>query len=168
MMRYVRDNPLRLWVKQQQPERFHVISGIEVDGHPVSVMGNLFLLDAPEFVFVQCSRRLTTDEIQRQCAQALCCGGRGAVLISACISPGEKFIMQAAFEMGYPVILLLENGFAPRQKPAGRQFQACAEGRLLLVAPWPHHNDRRPITRTQCLALNALAQAISQRKVKRP
>ena len=57
--------------------------------------------------------------------------------------------------------ILIENGFSPFQKPSGRQFEACSQGRLLLVAPWPHHDDYRKITRAQCDALNALARHIS-------
>ena len=86
---------------------------------------------------------------------------QGAVLVSPCISHGEKEVMGCAFEAGYPIILLLENGFSPYQKPSGRQFDACSEGRLLLVAPWPHHDDYRKITRAQCEALNALSRDIS-------
>ena len=86
----------------------------------------------------------------------------GAVLVSPCISPGEKEAMGTAFEAGYPMILLLENGFSPYQKPGGRQFEACSQGRLLLIAPWPHHDDYRKITKRQCEELNALARQISE------
>ncbi|MFZ4397200.1 MAG: hypothetical protein ACOYOU_16415 [Kiritimatiellia bacterium] len=43
----------------------------------------------------------------------------GAVLVSPCISPGEKEIARAALEAGRPLIVLLENGFAPLYKPRG-------------------------------------------------
>lgn len=85
----------------------------------------------------------------------------GAVLVSPCISPGEKEVMRRAFLAGVPQIVLLENGFAPMQKPSGQRFDACSEGRLLLVAPWEHHNEQRAITREQCLALNRLADEIT-------
>jgi hypothetical protein len=82
------------------------------------------------------------------------------VLVSPCISPGEKEVSRAALTEGLPLVVLLENGFAPGWKPPGAWFKACAEGRLLLLAPWPHHAEKRPITRAQCLALNALAERI--------
>ena len=81
------------------------------------------------------------------------------------ISPGEKEIMRRAFEAGFPQIILLENGISTMQKPSGRQFDACAEGRLLLLSPWEHHNDYRAITREQCLQLNALASKICEWEV---
>ncbi|MBR1725204.1 MAG: transposase [Muribaculaceae bacterium] len=158
---YVQDNPRRLWVKRNRPEWFTARRGIVIGSHTVTVMGNAFLLDYPYKVMVQCSRSLTEGDIVAACDQYLSLASAGAVLVSACISPGEKAVMRRAFEAGCPQIVLLENGFAPMQKPSGRQLDACAEGRLLLVAPWEHHNERRVITREQCLALNALAAEIA-------
>ena len=41
---------------------------------------------------------------------------------------------------------------------------AYAHGRLLLLAPWPHQNERVPLTRAMCLALNKMAEDIVHRK----
>ena len=86
---------------------------------------------------------------------------QGAVLVTPSISPGEKAVTRAAFEAGHRVILLLENGLGEFAKPGGRLFDACAEGRLLLLAPWEHHTDQRAIKRQQCEALNAMAHTIA-------
>ena len=157
---YVRDNPRRRWVKAHHPEYFTCCSGLSINETPVTVMGNRFLLSYPDKVVVRCSRRLNKEEIERECDCFMAKAAEGAVLVSPCISPGEKAVMKSAFDAGFPQIILLENGFAPRQKPSGRQFDACAAGRLLLVAPWEHHNERRTITRAQCEALNRLAAEI--------
>lgn len=85
-----------------------------------------------------------------------------AVLVSPCISPGEKAIARAAFAAGLPLAVLQENGFAPHDKPSGRYFDACAAGRLLMLAPFPYHRQRQSITREQCQELNAWAQAIAE------
>jgi hypothetical protein len=69
--------------------------------------------------------------------------------------------MRAAFNHGYPTIVLVENGFAPLAKPGGKRFDACAQGRLLLLAPWEHHNERLLITRDKCLAMNQMAKEIT-------
>lgn len=69
--------------------------------------------------------------------------------------------MRAAFDAGVKEIVLLENGFSPLWKPGGAQFDACAKGQLLFVAPWPYHSERRKITREQCLQLNELARVIA-------
>ena len=70
---------------------------------------------------------------------------------------GEKLVMRAAFDAGLPTIVLLENGFTPLTKPKGEQFDACAQGRLLMLAPWEHHNEKRAITAYQCQQLNLMA-----------
>ena len=54
-----------------------------------------------------------------------------AILVSPSISPGEKAVMRNAFDRGYPLIILQENGSADLAKPGGRRMDACAEGRLL-------------------------------------
>lgn len=161
LFRYLRDNPRRLWVKRNNPDFFTTISGVKIGDTVVSALGNQFLLDYPLKIQVQCSRSLTDEEIDEKCESTLrqACD-INAVLVSPCISPGEKKIMEQAFNAGFPQIILLENGISHMQKPGGRQFDACAQGRLLLLSPWEHHNDRHTITREQCLQLNALASKI--------
>lgn len=61
---------------------------------------------------------------------------------------------------GYRIILLRDNGFPPLYKPSGEAFDACSAGLLLQVSPWPYHMEQTTITRSQCLALNALAEEI--------
>lgn len=163
MFEYLMDNPRRLWVKRKNPDYFTKIDLTMVGNNPVTALGNRFLLKYPSKIQVQCSRSLTKREIAEKgeilLTRAL---KEDAVLVSPCISPGEKEIMQRAFESRFPQIILLENGISPIQKPGGRQFDACAEGRLLLLSPWEHHDDRRPITREQCLQLNSIASMICQ------
>ena len=160
-IKYLTDNPRRLWMKRNHAELFLQRSGIVIRTTSVTAMGNHFLLDYPDKVAVKCSRRLSEQEIDAECQRYLAMASQGAVLVSPCISHGEKEVMGMAFEAGFPIIILLENGFSPYQKPSGRQFEACSEGRLLLIAPWPHHDEYRKITRIQCDALNALARSIS-------
>lgn len=160
-IKYLIDNPYRLWLKRQHPDLFLQQTDIAIGSTPVVVMGNRLLLEYPEKVAVRCSRKLTEADIDQECQRYLDMARNGAVLVSPCISPGEKEVMGIAFEAGYPLIVLIENGFSPYQKPSGRQFEACSQGRLLIVAPWPHHDDYRKITRTQCDVLNTLARNIS-------
>ena len=161
MVRYLHDNPYRLWTKRHNPELFSVHHDIVIGEHKVAIAGNRFLLDFPFKVAVKCSRSLSEDDINREIARYLLLARDGAILVSPCISPGEKAVMRVAFEAGVKEIVPLENGFSEMWKPGGAQFDACSEGRLLLVAPWPHHNDRRLITRAQCNKLNELAREIA-------
>ena len=85
---------------------------------------------------------------------------KGAVLVSPAISSGEKAVMRAAFERGFPLIILQENGFTDLAKPGGKRMEACAKGRLLILAPWEHHNERIAIRRDQSLSLNEMARIL--------
>ncbi len=159
---YLRDNPRRLLMKRLHPEFFRVQRNVLVGSYEFSAIGNRYLLSHPVRLQVQCSRRLTQEEIAQQTSYYLGLAKRGAVLVSPSISPGEKAIMRAAFDAGYPLILLQENGFTELAKPGGARFDACAEGRLLILAPWEHHNQRLAINRSQCLSLNDMARAICE------
>lgn len=113
---------------------------------------------------VRCHNNTTSQNlhlIEQQKKYFLECGKKGGVVVSPCISAGEKEIARAALEAKQPLIVVLENGFPPMYKPPGRLFDACAEGLLLMLAPWPFHMEKRTITRDQCLQLNAMAAAIS-------
>ena len=159
---YLRDNPRRLLMKRLHPEFFRVQRNVKVGIYEFSAIGNRYLLTHPVRLQVQCSRRLTETEIAQQKAYYLEQAKRGAVLVSPSISPGEKTIMRAAFDAGCPLILLQENGFTDLAKPGGARFDACAEGRLLILALWEHHNQRLTIQRNQCLSLNEMARVICE------
>ncbi len=159
-MDYLRDNPRRLLMKREQPDLFRVQRGLMIAGQQFSSIGNRFLLERPVKLQVQCSRRLTDEQIAEKQAWWLEQAHSGAVLVSPCISKGEKQVMRAAFDEGLPIIVLQENGFTDLAKPGGRRMEACARGQLLLLAPWEHHNERLTIRRNQCLALNEMAKLI--------
>ena len=159
---YLRDNPRRLLMKREHPDLFRVQRNLIIKGQQFSAIGNRFLLNRPMRQQVQCSRRLTEEQIAEKTEEMLSLARQGAVLVSPCISKGEKLIMRAAFDAGMPLIILQENGFTDLAKPGGHRMDACARGQLLLLAPWEHHNERTAITRNQCLTLNALAHQICE------
>ncbi len=159
-LHYFEDNPRRLLMKREHPDLFRVQRGLKVGMQEFSAIGNRFLLDRPLRIQVQCSRRLTDEEIEAKTLECLALARQGAVLVSPSISKGEKHIMRAAFEEGHPLIILQENGFTELAKPSGKRMEACARGQLLLLAPWNHHNERLTIRRDQCLSLNALAEML--------
>jgi len=160
---YIHDNPRRFALKRSNPDLFRVRRDVDVAGFTFAAQGNIFLLDTPELLQVQCSRSMSEEQVQAASRSFLSKARDGAVLVSPSISYGEKTIMRTVFENGFPVIILRENGFAELAKPGGRLFDACAQGRLLLLAPWKHNNERLTITRGQCHALNDMARAICER-----
>ena len=162
MVNYVHDNPRRRWIKCNNRDFFTIKNNVTIGEWQVATVGNQFLLGHPLKVAVKCSQSIKSDDaITEEVNKFIAMAEAGAVLVSPSISPAEKEVMRAAFDAGYPLIVILENGFSPLWKPGGKQFDACAEGRLLLVAPWPHHNEYKAITRQQCLQLNDLARAIA-------
>ena len=161
---YLADNPRRLYLKRTFSHLLSPHFDVQVAGYTFSAIGNLDLLKAPRRLQVRVSRRCTPAQIQEEVSRYLAAARDGALLVSPAISPGEKAVMRAAFDASLPVIVLVENGFTPLSKPGGEQFYACTAGRLLMLAPWPHHNEHRTITAAQCQALNLMATAICAKK----
>ena len=183
MIHYLRDNPRRLGVKREHPELFKVTRELKIEGiGRFSAIGNHFLLTRSAFHQVQVSRRyfayardargnllkdappaVATHEFEEKLAAALAAGKGGAVLVSPCISQGEREIARRAFAAGYRVITLANKGFSPLYKPGGKLFESCAAGNLLMLAPvgWPYQPAEKPMTRIDALVLNRIAQLIA-------
>ena len=158
-------------------------------GHFMAI-GNHFLLTRPIICQIQCSRsyfaykrrRLlggwqicrdsagkpiaekSTPEFEEKAAVALRAAEKGAVLLSPCISHGEREIARRAFEAGHRVITLQNKGFSPLYKPGGKLFETCAAGNLLMLAPigWPYVPGEKTMTREQAQVLNRIAQLIAE------
>ena len=161
MLRYIIDNPLRKWVKSHHPEFFTVHRDIIIAGRKMSMAGNTFLLQYPLKETVRCSQKMSDKEIEKETIKYLTMAEQGIVTISPCISNGEKKVMRAIFNAGFPHIVVMANGFSPNWKPGGAQFDACARGQLLLISPWEYQAHPPTITRAQCLELNDIAQLVA-------
>ena len=160
---YLRDNPRRLLVKHQHPEFFRVQRNLEYSGLSFSAIGNRFLLDSPDMEQVQLTRSLTDDQIAKERDKFLTMAKKGTVLVSPAISTGEQVVMRTVMDAHLPQIFITPWGFNKFSKPGHQYFDACADGRLLLLAPWPHQNERISLTRAMCLALNKMAEDIVKR-----
>ena len=184
---YLADNPRRLWEKRAHPELFTVLRDLPVElgqgliGH-FAAIGNHHLLKASSILQVQCSRsffayardaqgrilkgkppRVETAAFCESCEALLEEAAHGAVLISPCISEGEREIARRAFVAGYKVITLANKGFSPLYKPGGKLFDQCAAGNLLMLVPvgWPYLPGEKKMTRIDACILNRLAQMIA-------
>ena len=142
MIRYVKDNPRRLALKRANPDLFRIHQQTILGGVSCTSLGNMFLADYPQRAVLQCSRRMTQSEIDAKREECMKEAANGTVFISGAISEGEKQISRALREAGYPLVILLTEGFpAPDSphykyyKPQGVYFEACAAGKLLLVQP---------------------------------
>ncbi|MBQ0033129.1 MAG: hypothetical protein KBT68_10065, partial [bacterium] len=105
----------------------------------------------------------STPEFEARCEELFAAAKRGAVLLSPCVSDGERQIAREALAAGLPLITMANKGFSPLQKPSGRYFDACADGRLLMLAPaaWPYQPGEKPMTRFDATAMNRLCQWIA-------
>lgn len=159
---YLHDNPRRLLLKRARPEWLRPFFGLQIGSHTYNGIGNRLLLTASKRKTVLVSRRLTDSMIEEETARYLELAKQGTVLVSAAISPGEKRVMRAVFDAGYPTIVIMQNGFTPMSKPHGRQFDACASGALLMLSPWEHHNEKQKITAVQCRQMNLMALEICE------
>ena len=157
---YLSDNPRRLMMKRARPEWLRPFFGLHIGSHVFSGIGNRSLLTSPSRIAVRVSRRRSDSEIAVETTRYLSAARQGAILVSPAISPGEKRVMRAAFDAGLPIIVIMENGFTPLSKPHGEQFDACARGLLLMLAPWEHHNEKKKITAEQCQQMNLMALEI--------
>ena len=184
MKRYILDNPRRLALKRANPDLFKIRQQMNICGVACTAMGNMFLAEYPQRQVLQCSRRLRQAEIDAKREECLLEAEKGTIFISAAISEGEKQICRALREAGFPLIVLLSGGFPnPDEphytyyKPNGVYFEACAEGRLLLIEPDKSLSEQPEIAdqvidkageiphdclRYKFLALNAIAEMISK------
>lgn len=160
LKKYIADNPRRLAVKRQFPHLFRKYLHVRIGRQEYAAYGNIFLLRETMKAQVIVHRRDTAEEHEAHMKEWKRVVMEGGVLVSPFISPREKEVREMARECGGDMIILRENGFPDIFKPSGWEFDYCAEGRLLLLAPWPHHMERNTITRSQCLSLNDMAKEI--------
>lgn len=146
--RYMDENPLRYAIRRQWPDimerRLHLLIG----GRDYAAFGNLFLLKYPDKVQVFFHRRAAdgtpyelTDTYAQEQAHLLQQADEGAVLVTPGISRGERLIKQAALERGLPLIHLQKEPIGAYWKPEQQRFYACAQGTLLILAPWQLDGD---------------------------
>ena len=142
MIDYVKENPRRLWIKRHNPDLFRLHRRTEAAGLLFTSMGNHFLLNWPDGQVVEMSRSATSEQIADGMRTAQAAAHNGAVTYTAAISKGEQRIARFLREQGYPMVVLLNDGF-PKEgspyeryyKPGGIYFEACSKGRLLLLEP---------------------------------
>lgn len=152
LVRYIQDNPRRLALKRANKDLFRIRQNQLIGTIQCTILGNIFLIEHPLRQVLQCSRRLTQEQIDNLKADCLREAADGTIYVTAAISEGEKQIARALREAGFPLIILLEKGFpAPDDphysyfKPQGVYFEACAAGKLLLIEPHRNLLDREDI-----------------------
>lgn len=101
-------------------------------------------------------REKTQEEIQNAIQPYLKLAKAGAVLITPCISPAEKEVVQAAYKENMHIVMLCHQGFDRYYHPSKAHYDACARGLLLQLAPWKY-DPGRELRKQLCEELNDMA-----------
>ena len=99
------------------------------------------------------------SEQKRRCLEE---AERGTVLVSARIAKGEQEIMDEALRRGFPVALVVDNGFPEVYHPSAERIEYCATGKMLLVSPWQYQYRKKDdaVSVPFCKTMNCVAQAL--------
>ena len=110
--------------------------------------------------------RLDRPLFAQQKAACLDAAQQGAVLVSPRIAAGEQEIIDAAIALGFPVALIIDNGFPAIYHPSKSRLTLCASAHMLLITPWTYHyrHNNQEITVAECKTMNCIAQAICRTK----
>ena len=127
--------------------------------------GNRALLTERCCLPVVCHRK-DAARFATQKARCLDEAAKGAVLVSARISPKEREIIEESVHHGFAVILIHDNGFADHYHPSAAHLDLCSAGRLLIITPWHYHYRPKTeaITVAACKTMNCVAQALCRTK----
>lgn len=136
--RYIRENPVRKWMRNSHPEYFRRVGKVAFAGREWLGYGNAALLELPVVEPFQCSRKWVEggDEWNRAVARAERIGPGGAG-IGTFMSPCEKVCGNAIFQAGGGMIVLSPEGFGECWHPGRHHEGLCAEGRMLFLTLWP-------------------------------
>lgn len=145
MIAYVNDNPRRAILRHTMPDFMRRCLHVRIGERSYGAFGNLFLLRWAQKLQVQCHRKHpvtrvpyeTTDDYAREREQwiAAILGGQ-TVIVTPGISKGELLMKNECLDRHYPLIHLQKESIGPYWKPERQRFEACANGSLLILAPW--------------------------------
>lgn len=167
MTNYLADNPRRLWVKNHNGELFNR-TRLMVEDNEAMMMGNVPLLRYEKKLYVQCTNKLSSEELEERLQHFIALCEAGYVPVTAGISKVEKAVKNWALDKGHELILVTNEGMGEMWKPSGKLFDACSNSKLLIVATGQPKRYQHTIKRDICLALNKLALAIVEGKFSFP
>ena len=159
MVHYVKDNARRRLITANLKEFFGQPKLIEIAGSEYVLYGNFFLLKNPVFSNVRFSSKYTEEELKSRCREWEETIRSNGVLVSPFIHHKEKEFRDRAIVNGASLIQFTREPIGERFKPAGRFFDLCAEGRLLLISTY-RSGQTEKISRAEAMAMNALAESI--------
>ena len=145
MIAYVHDNPRRAILRHMLPDMMQRSLHVQIGDRDYGTFGNLFLLRWANKLQVQCHRKHpatgqpyeeTADYAQEHDQWIAAIMDGATVIVTPGISRGELLMKNECFEKGFPLIHLQKEPIGPYWKPERQRFEACANGSLLILAPW--------------------------------
>ena len=135
--RYIRENPRRAFLREENRRYFTSVRCVRFAGREWFAYGNAALLDLPIIEPFRCSRKWEEDGAEwREAvgrAERIGPGGAGC---GTFMSPCEKACGNAIYQAGGALIVLSPEGFAPRWHPPRNKEALCAKGRMLFLSLW--------------------------------
>ena len=145
MIAYVHDNPRRALLRKRLPNVMRRCLHVRIGNRNYGAFGNLFLLRWARKIQVKCHRKHpvtgqpyeeTTDYAdERQKWETAIQEGCTAIVTPG-ISGGELLMKNECLDRGFPLIHLQKEPIGAFWKPERKRFDACANGTLLILAPW--------------------------------
>ena len=162
---YIQDNPRRLWERWQNPKYFHRSENMEIYGVKCQLYGNISLLDNPLIypVIVHRSDIKNSEVLNRKKEYWKYSILNGGVIAGAFRNEVEKEVRNYALNNGGRIIYLKDKPFEEKEKPKGKYYDFCKEGKLLYLYPEMHFSGKYQ-RRQECLYLNSMANSLYQRK----
>lgn len=144
MVKYVKSNPDNAWIRHLHPDLYTIRRRMEHGGLLFDTMGKSRLLDYPDKHVVAISRSQSEDDIKAETQKVMRLAEMGSITYTAAMSTGEKEVAKAIRNAGYPLVVMMLDGFpaegteaARYYHPGGIYHKTCGQGRLLLMAPHP-------------------------------
>ena len=120
--RYIRENPRRAWLRQENRRYFSQVRRVSFAGREWFAYGNAALLELPVIEPFRCSRKWA--EGGPEWCEAI---GRAA---------RKKLCGNETFKAGGALIVLSPEGFGARWHPPRNKEALCAKGRMLFLSLW--------------------------------
>ncbi len=135
--RYIRENPMRHWLRHENRQYFTRVRKLRFAGRDWYAYGNTTLLNLPHLTPFRCSRQWHPEGEQWRAALAAAERlGPGAAGVGTFMSPCEKACGNAIYQAGGGLIVLTPQGFPERWHPTRNKEKLCAEGRMLFLSLW--------------------------------
>ena len=135
--RYIRENPRRAWLRQENRRYFSQVRRVTFAGREWFAYGNAALLELPVIEPFKCSRKWAEEGPEwREAVGRAARIGPGGAGAGTFMSPCEKLCGNEIFKAGGALIVLSPEGFGERWHPPRKKEALCAKGRMLFLSLW--------------------------------